>query len=281
MRLVPAAWIERCNCLFARLDWQDAKRLFHHEGLARSYQAEPRAEGGAPQWICFEDTKVGGKKKPHRPLPLLASCLFKGTLLLWKKVLFENDITGPCSVEQIIFPLNKVCCFKLSFHGFCFLPKSSCSSATIDRLLIADIYSPVILMPRESWTSGDWTLTTNSSTWLPESCQWRRFAREPDRYKSHMILWVCSFVSTENGHLHINPAGVFSPNCSTIATPGQQTGPGRVGACLWPALPPWETGCCFTLTGTKAKPLNWWNPSKKSHVLWEWLWRILACESHA
>lgn len=45
--------------LFTRLDWQDAKRLCYHEGLTWSYQADPRAERGTPQWICCKNAKVG------------------------------------------------------------------------------------------------------------------------------------------------------------------------------------------------------------------------------
>lgn len=45
--------------LFARLDWQDAKRLRYHEGLTWSYQADPRAERDTPQWICCKNAKVG------------------------------------------------------------------------------------------------------------------------------------------------------------------------------------------------------------------------------
>lgn len=42
-------------------------------------------------------------------------------------------------------------------------------------------------MLRESWTSGDSTLTTSSSTWLAESYQGRGSFRVPDRYKYHKI----------------------------------------------------------------------------------------------
>lgn len=43
---------------FPRLDEQNEGRLCCHEGLARSHETEPAAEGGAPQQIYFRHARV-------------------------------------------------------------------------------------------------------------------------------------------------------------------------------------------------------------------------------
>lgn len=133
---------------------------------------------------------------------------------------------------------------------------------------------PAILRLRESWTSGECALTTNSSNWLAEFYRGRRSSREPDRYKSLMILQLSFFLV-----LKIHLFRVRFHDSSTSSTPERQTGSRRVGACLWPTLRPWKTGCCFTPLGTAAKLRPSSDPSTRSRVHWVLPFRSRPCES--
>lgn len=68
-------------------------------------------------------------------------------------------------------------------------------------------------------------------------------------------------------------------NWSTSSVPRLQTGPGKVGACLWPALRPWRTGRCFTRLGTAVKLRLLLKPSTRSWVHWVLPFRTRTCES--